>query len=43
MIENSCYDDGTQEDGVVVAQATGVTKIIGFQKKGKKFARKKKN
>jgi len=42
MIENSCYDDGNWEDGVVVAQATGVTKIIGFQKKGKKLRGRKK-
>jgi len=42
MIENSCYDDGNWEDGVVVAQATGVTKIIGFQKKEKKLRGRKK-
>lgn len=37
VIENSCYDDGNQEDGgVVVAQAMQVTKIvISFQKKEK--------
>jgi len=42
MIENSCYDDGNWEDGVVVAQATGVTKIIGFQKKEKNLRGRKK-